>query len=806
VNAIIGSFHFSAPLDESSAAVPAISSGVGEQKLSTDVVKLLTRLLVHARKRPATPAASTPSSAVAEVIAEPEDAVVLADDVIEPAVPAETTSGKRAKKAGNAATSTKKRNSTEVELSALSTSHLLALLCLLSYASSVSDTSASRMQDYLLKFDAGTQLVYAASDGACQCEKEPFRQYPFAVLLYEWLLQLPFLPHRRGAWYKRLCIDYAHLQLPRCALRACYRCLADPHVNVSTAQLSPKLHRRPCDLIIALLMCYIWQVSDKTDLAQRATALKVKLHKHAALAAALAFRRIYGRKQPTHLSAEVTTETGCYSVAQDFTTALQSVAAVPDAIETSVNTASVKIEAPVTKNSRTKRRKVKHEAVVDALLEFQCDDELRPPAPLVDTAGDVSQDLTYVPATARAEECEVLRVLYLVNTLPLTREPTAGDATSTVFEVLQSVLLRTIVSEVDEAAALAYIAECNAKVPVAETTKAARPPPVQNTGKGWEAAGFIKRAATLSGSNVSTGHNAVKTAPSAAKRAQSTSITGMGSTETWTCVVCTYVNPASQTFACTVCMHSKPAAGKSHITTTLSVGSAVKKASKVGAANPAPFKPAVAVQESKPKSIFANLDSVIVDLLSDSDNDGSAGAAAMHMPVTTSATTVSAATARSEARNAAPPVCRADNTTGGSEKPAETGSELELLYVLKQQVEGKLTHLTVAARPSADRKGSGDNRPVADLHSALNLPVTLQSTGDEESTDLALLGLLTPEQAALNALERLSLENVIPAPPFFVVHGKRIGDPSRKGKSQFCGECCLLCCLRCCSLCGAQAC
>jgi hypothetical protein len=87
-------------------------------------------------------------------------------------------------------------------------------------------------RDYLLKFDAGTQLVYAASDGACQCEKEPFRQYPFAVLLYEWLLQLPFLPHRRGAWYKRLCIDYAHLQLPRCALRACYRCLADPHVNV----------------------------------------------------------------------------------------------------------------------------------------------------------------------------------------------------------------------------------------------------------------------------------------------------------------------------------------------------------------------------------------------------------------------------------------------------------------------------------------------------------------------------------------------------------------------------------------------
>jgi hypothetical protein len=541
----------------------------------------------------------------------------------------------------------------------------------------------------------------------------------------------------------------------------------------------------------------MWQVSDKTDLAQRATALKIKLQKQAALAAALAFRRLYGRKQLTHLCAEVTTETDCCSIAQDFTTALQSVAAVPDAIETSVNTASVKIEAPVTKNSRTKRRKVKHEAVVDALLEFQCDDELRPPAPLLDTAGDVSQDLTCVPATARAEDCAVLRVLYLVNTLPLTREPTAGGATSTVFEVLQSVLLKTIVGEVDEAAALAYIAECSAQVPVAETTKAARPPPVQDIGKGWEAAGFIKRAATLSGSDASTGHSAVKTAPSAAKRAQSNSITGMGSTETWTCVVCTYVNPASQTFACSVCMHSKPAVGKAHISTALSVGSNVKKASKVGAASPAPIKSAVTVQESKPKSIFANLDSVIVDLLSDSDNDGSAGAAAMHMPVTTSATTVSAATAQAEARNAAPPVGSVDTTTDGSEKRDDNSSEVELLHVLKQQVDDKITQLTVAARPSADTKGSGDNRPVADLHRALNPPVTLQSTGDEESTDLALLGLLTPEQAALNALERLSLENVIPAPPFFVVHGKRIGDPSRKGKSQFCGECCLLCCLRC---------
>jgi hypothetical protein len=47
----------------------------------------------------------------------------------------------------------KKRSSTEVELSALSTAHLLAVLCILSYSSA--EGSALRAEDYLIKFDAG---------------------------------------------------------------------------------------------------------------------------------------------------------------------------------------------------------------------------------------------------------------------------------------------------------------------------------------------------------------------------------------------------------------------------------------------------------------------------------------------------------------------------------------------------------------------------------------------------------------------------------------------------------------------------
>uniref|UniRef100_A0A7S3HLV0 Fanconi-associated nuclease n=1 Tax=Spumella elongata TaxID=89044 RepID=A0A7S3HLV0_9STRA len=73
----------------------------------------------------------------------------------------------------------------------------------------------------------------------------------------------------------------------------------------------------------------------------------------------------------------------------------------------------------------------------------------------------------------------------------------------------------------------------------------------------------------------------------------------------------------------------------------------------------------------------------------------------------------------------------------------------------------------------------------------------------EEEDDLLLLGLLpdiTPHkthstvkdeyQLSVNGSfnSRPSLEDLIPAPPFFVVTGKRTGDPaSRKGKSKFCG-------------------
>jgi hypothetical protein len=61
-----------------------------------------------------------------------------------------------------------------------------------------------------------------------------FKHFHFALLLQELLLLLPYLPHRRGVWYKRLCVNYDHEKLPRAALRAAYRGINDPLVNVRT--------------------------------------------------------------------------------------------------------------------------------------------------------------------------------------------------------------------------------------------------------------------------------------------------------------------------------------------------------------------------------------------------------------------------------------------------------------------------------------------------------------------------------------------------------------------------------------------
>ena len=76
-------------------------------------------------------------------------------------------------------------------------------------------------------------LCYTIYEVADIFEKETNRNYPLAIALYELLLQLPFIEHRRGKWYKRLCIDLEHLKLPLYALHVAMRGLEDANILVS---------------------------------------------------------------------------------------------------------------------------------------------------------------------------------------------------------------------------------------------------------------------------------------------------------------------------------------------------------------------------------------------------------------------------------------------------------------------------------------------------------------------------------------------------------------------------------------------
>jgi hypothetical protein len=144
LNSIVATFdspHFAALCTGQSTAAQLTASGDN----TAGGLSLLrwTQLLVHCRKGAASP--STQPASTDGVNGTAESAEGGADNA---AVSVNPTTAKK--------TIVKKRNSTEVELSALSTAHLLAVLCVLSYT--CAEGSALRAEDYLIKFDAGNWI------------------------------------------------------------------------------------------------------------------------------------------------------------------------------------------------------------------------------------------------------------------------------------------------------------------------------------------------------------------------------------------------------------------------------------------------------------------------------------------------------------------------------------------------------------------------------------------------------------------------------------------------------------------------
>ena len=82
--------------------------------------------------------------------------------------------------------------------------------------SSPDDTSykqGSSRPDFLLSLDPGTKLTYIANHLTSLLEKAPYQRYDISILILQLLLSMPipYLSHRRGKWYTRLCIDLEHL-------------------------------------------------------------------------------------------------------------------------------------------------------------------------------------------------------------------------------------------------------------------------------------------------------------------------------------------------------------------------------------------------------------------------------------------------------------------------------------------------------------------------------------------------------------------------------------------------------------------
>lgn len=83
---------------------------------------------------------------------------------------------------------------------------------------------------YLIRLTAGHALAYGVSELVSVWEKRG--QYRAAIMILLLLLRLPYLPHRRGKWYIRLCIDLTHLCLRSLSAEFASQSLQDPLLQV----------------------------------------------------------------------------------------------------------------------------------------------------------------------------------------------------------------------------------------------------------------------------------------------------------------------------------------------------------------------------------------------------------------------------------------------------------------------------------------------------------------------------------------------------------------------------------------------
>ena len=113
------------------------------------------------------------------------------------------------------------------EYDAFLVSRHLAALCLMIVTASRENETDRPM------FEPGYILSSACHAHHESLIKEPYKQYPFSVLLLRILITSPLCVHRRGKWYRRLAINlHTHLKDSASALITLQHATKDSHVKV----------------------------------------------------------------------------------------------------------------------------------------------------------------------------------------------------------------------------------------------------------------------------------------------------------------------------------------------------------------------------------------------------------------------------------------------------------------------------------------------------------------------------------------------------------------------------------------------
>lgn len=542
-------------------------------------------------------------------------------------------------------------------------------------------------------------------------------------------------------------------------------------------------------------------MSDKTDLASRATALKQKILKQHTSATSTGKKGNSRTNNNESVKSEAFSsdnrEWGVYAVERDFSGVLASINISQDATLSTNNIAASVPEGPTTDNiysgvteksgrkSRSRRVTTKNEELSTTIK-----------------TEDIAAILMSDSAPDKTESA--LPVLCLINIIPIemSTQPNITTTTTSTHSVLD-VLYNTLLREIPRSPHATNAATTDTLMPSysSTTTKIEATFATTTPNDAAFALTIQEQNSEVKKRKLSS---TTTTSNTTSKLSKSHTINGTSSnhnnTVAWSCTVCTFLNTTER--FCSMCMTAR-------VTT---VPKLTNTSSNNGSSKPirsATTNSLVSFIKTTTTSNKLTNNSVVDLVSSEDEGDGEVEIIDILIPTVSrpvgnlfkQETTVATVTNEASTINN-----NNEITLSTASAHSEVSTEVTVmqahLNTIYTTMQYYLQSLALLRRTTFTT-----NTTYLSLYYELNL--FEGSTEGEEEDDLLLLGLLltnttltnTPvnnitikEEAILTVdsssnNSRPSLEDLIPAPPFFVVTGKRTGDPaSRKGKSKFCGK------------------